>query len=318
MKILVTGAAGFIGFHTAKALLDMGYEVFGFDSLNDYYDPKYKYARLKILNEYSGFTFRQGVLEDEQLLTQVWDSFDPSHVINLAAQAGVRYSVENPRAYISANIVGFQNIIELVRHRKVENFIYASSSSVYGGIKELPFSETQDVSQPVSLYAATKIANELVASSYGALYQIPSTGLRFFTVYGPMSRPDMAMFKFAELMRNGSKIPVFNRGNMKRDFTYIDDIVMGIVASLKKPQINQVYNLGKGELDNLLDMIRFLEEGLDIKADVELLPMQLGDVPKTLADVAKAKRDLGYAPKVKLYEGVKRFAGWYRSCYLKS
>lgn len=313
MRILLTGAAGFIGFHTSKALLMQGHTLLGFDSINDYYDPSFKYARLEFLKSFDKFTFIKGNIEDSSALRAAWDKFQPDHVIHLAAQAGVRYSIENPMAYIKANIVGFQNMIELVRERKPLNFLYASSSSVYGGNKILPFSESQDVSNPVSLYAATKLSNELVAKSYGNLFHIPSTGFRFFTVYGPFSRPDMAMFKFAELMRDNKPIPVFNQGNMIRDFTFVEDIVSGLLSSLPRPDVGQVYNLGKGAKNDLLEMIRLLEENLGIKAKKEMLPMQAGDVEATIADISKARTNLGYEPKTDLVTGVKRFAEWYRS-----
>ena len=256
MKVLVTGAAGFIGFHTSRRLLDAGHQVMGFDSVNDYYDPHFKDLRLAVLRDYKGFTFTKGLLEDHAALTAAWKYFSPTHVIHLAAQAGVRYSIENPMAYVNSNLIGFQNVIELVRHTKPAHFVYASSSSVYGGNKELPFSELQDVSNPISLYAATKLSNELVAKSYANLFSMPCTGLRFFTVYGPYGRPDMAMFKFADAMRAGRPLPVFNSGKMVRDFTYIDDIVSGILGALGRIEKGQIYNLGRGNRELLLDMIQ--------------------------------------------------------------
>jgi len=312
MRIFLTGAAGFIGFHTSTALLKEGHEVHGFDNLNDYYDPKYKIARLNVLNNYENFSFTKGDISKEQELKEAFKRFKPDHVLHLAAQAGVRYSIENPNAYIEANIIGFQNVVELVRAQKPKNFVYASSSSVYGGIKSLPFSEEMNVSSPVSLYAATKISNELVAKSYSHLYDIPSVGLRFFTVYGTYSRPDMAMYKFAELMFKGSKIPVFNSGNMDRDFTYIDDIVKGIISSLKKPESAQIYNFGRGSQMNLMEMISLLEKNLNIEAKKEMLPMQPGDVPATLSDISKARKNLGYNPTVDLAEGISKFSIWFK------
>lgn len=312
MRVFITGVAGFIGFHVAQHLLANGHDVYGYDSINDYYDPAFKQARLRKLGAFDRFQFTQGMLEDAEDLRKAWDRFGPSHVLHLAAQAGVRYSLENPSAYISANIVGFQNVIEQARATRPENFVYASSSSVYGGNKELPFSEQQKIDNPVSLYAATKAANELVAKAYGNLFELPSTGLRFFTVYGPFSRPDMAMFKFAELMRQGQKIPVFNHGKMIRDFTYVDDIVSGVIASLAKRQIGKVYNLGKGAPMELSTMIKLLESNLGIKAELELLPMQLGDVHATTADISAAQADLGYAPRTDLATGIAQFASWYK------
>jgi UDP-glucuronate 4-epimerase len=312
MRVLVTGAAGFIGFHTSRRLLDAGHQVLGYDSLNDYYDPRFKEIRLKVLRDYTSFSFCQGLLENNALLTEKWRGFAPTHVIHLAAQAGVRYSIENPMAYINSNLVGFQNVVELVRHCKPEHFVYASSSSVYGGNKELPFCETQDVSNPISLYAATKLSNELVAKSYANLFAMPSTGLRFFTVYGPYGRPDMAMFKFAEAMRLGRKLPVFNSGNMARDFTFVDDIVSGILGALGRPEIGQIYNLGRGKREILLDMIKILEKELGLKAELEMLPMQAGDVEETTADITRARKNIGYDPKINIDVGIHHFAEWYQ------
>lgn len=312
MRVLVTGAAGFIGFHAARALLQRGDEVHGFDNINAYYDPAVKHARLDALRQSEGFAFTRGDLCDRDALTAVFDRFEPDHVLHLAAQAGVRYSIENPMAYVQSNLVGFQHVIELVRERKPRNFVYASSSSVYGGNKELPFHEEQDVRNPVSLYAATKLSNELVARSYGNLYELPSTGLRFFTVYGPFGRPDMAMFLFASGMLAGKPIPVFNEGRMIRDFTYVDDIVAGTIAALDRPQLGAVYNLGKGSPENLMDMIRILESCLGVEAKLDLLPMQLGDVRETVSDVSRARADLGYDPKTPISEGIPRFVEWFR------
>lgn len=316
MKVFLTGAAGFIGYHSAKSLLDDGYEVHGYDSVNDYYDPYYKQIRLNKLNEYKNFTFTRGLLEDHATLARVYKSFAPTHVLHLAAQAGVRYSIENPHAYIISNIVGFQNIIELVRNTpQIDNFVYASSSSVYGGNKTYPFSEDQAVNNPISLYAATKISNELVAKTYQHLYKIPSTGLRFFTVYGPYGRPDMALFLFTKKILDHVEIPVFNQGNMTRDFTYVDDIVKGIRAALHKPQPYAIYNLARGKQESLFQMIEILEQNLDRKADKKLLPMQAGDVEMTAADISKAERELGYKPSVSIEEGIPNFVKWYLSVH---
>ena len=311
MKIFLTGTAGFIGYHLAARLLNAGHSVTGYDSINDYYDVRLKYARLDALAKNPRFRFCKGDLTDGVTLTETYHECAPDKVIHLAAQAGVRYSIENPQAYIDSNLIGFQNVIELVRATMPEHFIYASSSSVYGGNKKMPFSETDDTSNPISLYAATKMSNELVAKSYSHLYKIPSVGFRFFTVYGPFARPDMAIYKFAELMRQGQKIPVFNQGRMIRDWTFIDDIVDGIMASLEKPESGQVYNLGKGKPDYLCDMITMLEEYLGIKANQDFLPIQMGDVEATNADISKARQNLGYEPKTSLEQGLKVFCDWY-------
>jgi UDP-glucuronate 4-epimerase len=314
-RIFITGTAGFIGYHTALRLLGSGHEVLGYDSVNDYYDVRIKHSRLEQLGKNSSFSFKKGDLTDQRALADAYSQFRPDRVIHLAAQAGVRYSIENPRAYIDSNLVGFQNIIELVRHSKPDQFIYASSSSVYGGNTKLPFSESDTTINPISLYAATKMSNELVAKSYCNLYNIPAVGLRFFTVYGPYARPDMAIYKFAELMRQGKPIQVYNQGKMIRDWTYIDDIVDGILASLQKPESGEVYNLGKGSPDYLSDMIALLEEYLGIKANKEFLPIQMGDVEATNADISKARSRLGYEPKTQLKDGLKHFCAWYRDFY---
>lgn len=315
MKVFLTGAAGFIGFHTALALLKKGHEVFGYDAVNNYYDPKYKENRLSLLHDFDRFTFRKGLLENEALLSESYRNFEPSHVLHLAAQAGVRYSLEHPHAYIQSNVVGFQNIIELVRHSQPEHFVYASSSSVYGGNKEFPFHEKQNVSHPISLYAATKLANELVARTYGHLYGIKNTGLRFFTVYGPHGRPDMALFKFAHRMLKGEAIEIYNYGNMIRDFTYIDDIVDGVLSALSHPQMNKVYNLGRGKKELLKDMIAMLEKALGVDAKKEFLPIQPGDVEETFADTSAAREDLGYKPTVNLEQGIPQFVRWYQEAH---
>lgn len=313
MRVFLTGVAGFIGFHLARTLLERGDEVFGYDNINDYYDPAVKYSRLETLEKQRRFQFTRADLCDAEALRSAYMKCKPDVVVHLAAQAGVRYSISNPHAYIQSNIVGFQNIIELVRETRPANFVYASSSSVYGGNKTFPFSEDQNISNPVSLYAASKASNELVARCYGNLYELPSSGLRFFTVYGPFSRPDMAMFKFAELMREGKPIDVYNHGKMVRDFTYIDDIVSGIIGAMNRPAVGEVYNLGAGAPMELMEMIELLETNLNIKAIRNMMPMQLGDVPMTISDISKAKRLIGYEPKTKLAEGVKQFAQWYRS-----
>lgn len=312
MRVFITGVAGFIGFHVAKCLLESGHQVWGYDNLNDYYDPSHKVARLEVLHEFTNFEFLKGDLCDQGHLGGAWRRFEPSHVVHLAAQAGVRYSLVNPDAYIKSNIVGFQNVIDLVRQTRPTNFVYASSSSVYGGNRVLPFCESHEVSNPISLYAATKISNELVARTYANLFGLPSTGLRFFTVYGPYSRPDMAMFKFANLMMLGEPLPIYNGGQMLRDFTYIEDIVKGVLASIAKPQVGQVYNLGRGKQVNLIEMVAALETNLGVKAKLDLMPMQAGDVEATFASIEKAQNDLGYSPKTDIDIGVKKFAEWFR------
>lgn len=315
MRVFLTGAAGFIGFHTALALLEAGHHVCGFDNLNSYYDPHYKMLRLDILKGYERFSFVKGDIQDAAVLSAAWENFDPTHVIHLAAQAGVRYSIENPHAYVQTNLVGFQNVIELVRKTSPQNFVYASSSSVYGGNKTLPFRESDRVDDPISLYAATKKSNELVARTYGNLFKIKSTGLRFFTVYGPYGRPDMALFSFMRKILAGDAIPVFNRGEMLRDFTYIDDIVAGIIAANTRPTLNAIYNLGRGKQEKLLTMIGLLETSIGRKAQLDLLPMQQGDVEATLADITLARVELGFEPKTSIDVGIPRFVEWYRKVH---
>ena len=311
MNIFLTGSAGFIGFHVSKKLLKQGHNVCGYDNLNHYYDPKYKLARLAQLTDAPKFKFTEGNLEDSEKLANAWDECRPDAVIHLAAQAGVRYSIVAPHAYVNSNLIGFQNIIELVRRDKPSNFIYASSSSVYGNNKSLPFKETDDCSSPISFYAATKISNELVAKTYSHLYDIPSTGLRFFTVYGPFGRPDMAIFSFAESIVAGNPIPVFNHGKMIRDFTFIDDIVDGVLLALNKPERGQIYNLGKGHPDSVMDLISNLEVSLNRKVVLNMMPIQPGDVEQTLADITKANDRLGYNPKTQLKDGVSKFSSWF-------
>lgn len=333
MKILVTGTAGFIGFHLAEKLLRRGDEVVGIDSINDYYDPKLKYARLAESGigasaeawgceirstKYPKYRFIRMKLEDREALQKLFarEKFDV--VVNLAAQAGVRYSLENPYAYIESNIVGFLNLLECARHNPVKHFVYASSSSVYGGNTKTPFSEEDRVDNPVSLYAATKKSNELMAHVYSKLYGIPTTGLRFFTVYGPWGRPDMAPMLFTKAILAGEPIKVFNNGNLSRDFTYIDDIVGGVVRVVDKapetsenhPVPAEVYNIGCGHPMQLMDFIHTLEEALGRKAQMEMLPMQKGDVYTTYADTSRLEQDMHYKPKVELEEGVQRFIEW--------
>ncbi len=333
MRVLVTGTAGFIGAAVAGRLLDRGDEVVGVDNLNDYYDVTLKEARSERLRQRTGFTEVRGSIADRELIERVFDEHRPARVINLAAQAGVRYSLENPRAYIESNIVGFQNILEACRHGGVEHLVYASSSSVYGANTAMPFSVSDNVDHPVSLYAATKKSNELMAHCYSHLYGLPTTGLRFFTVYGPWGRPDMALFLFTRNIMQGRPIPVFNEGRHSRDFTYIDDIVEGVIRTLDhvpEPDAKwrgdrpdpassaapyRVYNIGSHHPVQLLEFIEILEEKLGRKAEKEFLPMQPGDVPATYADVTQLDDDVGFHPATPLEQGVERFVGWYRDYY---
>ena len=316
MRILVTGSAGFIGFHLCKSLLDDGYLVLGIDNINDYYDPTLKLARLEQLKPYKNFKFEKVDIADRESITKSFHSFKPNKVVNLAAQAGVRYSIENPNVYMNSNLVGFLNIIELCRHNNVEGLIYASSSSVYGGNKKIPFSVEDRVDNPISLYAASKKANELIANAYSHLYGLHTTGLRYFTVYGPWGRPDMAMFIFTKKILAGEPIPVFNNGKMKRDFTYIGDIIAGTRAAIDKNYKCEVFNLGNHRSEQLMDMISFIENELEKKAKIKFLPMQLGDVPVSFADIKDSIKDLGFKPEIDLEEGVSRFINWYKTYHL--
>ncbi len=331
MRILVTGAAGFIGSALSQRLLARGDEVLGYDNLNDYYDPTLKEARLARLTPHAGFRFVRAALEDRAAMTRAFADFRPQRVVNLAAQAGVRYSLENPHAYIDSNIVGFTNILEACRHGGVEHLVYASSSSVYGANRKLPFSVRDAVDHPVSLYAATKKANELMAHTYSHLFGLPTTGLRFFTVYGPWGRPDMALFLFTRKILAGEPIDVFNHGRHTRDFTYVDDIVEGVVRTLDRmpspdPAFDplepnpgsssapyRVYNIGNHQPVELARYIEVIEECLGRTAEKRLLPLQPGDVPDTCADVAELALDTGYAPTTPVEVGVANFVAWYRS-----
>jgi UDP-glucuronate 4-epimerase len=333
MRVLVTGAAGFIGSHLSERLLARGDEVLGYDNLNAYYDPTLKEARLAKLTPKDGFSFVRASLEDRAALEAAFDDFKPQRVVNLAAQAGVRYSLENPHAYIDSNIVGFLNILEACRHRGIEHLVYASSSSVYGANRKLPFAVEDSVDHPVSLYAASKKANELMAHTYSHLFNLPTTGLRFFTVYGPWGRPDMALFLFTKKILAGEPIDVFNHGHHTRDFTYVDDIVEGVIRTLDRvpgadPNYDplaptpasslapyRVYNIGNHQPVELLRYIEVLEECLGRKAEKRLLPLQPGDVPDTYADVEALSRDTGYSPSTPIETGVRRFADWYRAFY---
>ncbi|MCD2451847.1 NAD-dependent epimerase [Methylicorpusculum oleiharenae] len=333
MKILVTGTAGFIGNRLAQKLLERGDEVIGVDNLNDYYDVNLKLSRLKLIGDHAGYTDIRADLADRTSMEAIFKQHQPQRVVNLAAQAGVRYSIENPHAYIDSNIVGFINILEGCRHNGVEHLVYASSSSVYGANESMPFSVHDNVDHPLSLYAASKKANELMAHTYSNLYGLPTTGLRFFTVYGPWGRPDMALFLFTKAVLAGEKIKVFNYGKHRRDFTYIDDIVEGVIRTLDHPaQPNpewsgkspdpgtsrspwRVYNIGNQSPVELMDYIEVLENRLGKTAEKELLPLQPGDVPDTYADVEALVQDVGYKPSTPIEIGIERFVNWYRDYY---
>ena len=332
-KILVTGVAGFIGFHVASKLLAQGEEVIGLDNINDYYDVSLKKDRLAELEGKANFHFQQLDLSDRAGMANLFADFPPEKVVHLAAQAGVRYSLKNPHAYVDSNLSGTINILEGCRHAGVKHLVFASSSSVYGANKKKPFSVHDNVDHPVSLYAATKKANELMAHSYSHLYNLPTTGLRFFTVYGPWGRPDMALFIFTKAILAGQPIEVFNYGKMKRDFTYIDDIVEGVIRVLERiPQANahwsglnpdpgtssapyKIYNIGNNQPVELIHFIEVLEASLGKKAIKNLLPMQPGDVPETYADIEDLTRDTGFQPQTSIEEGIRRFVAWYRSYY---
>jgi len=312
---LVTGAAGFIGFHLSKKLLEMGERVVGVDNLNSYYDVNLKKARLELLKSDNNFKFYREDIQDLNALKDIFEQHKIEIICNLAAQAGVRHSLKDPFSYQKSNLEGFLNLLELARKNKIGNFVYASSSSVYGNNKKTPFSIDDRVDTPISLYAATKKANELIAHSYSHLYQIPCTGLRYFTVYGPWGRPDMALFLFADAILRKVPINVYNYGRMKRDFTYIDDIVEGTIAAIKRPVPYDIFNLGNSDSIHLLDFIRILEEELGQKAEKNMMPMQPGDVAETMADIKKSKKLLGFSPKTPVREGIRKFVAWYRQYY---
>lgn len=324
-KVLVTGAAGFIGFHLSRRLLSEGCCVVGLDNLNAYYDVRLKESRLEILKKQPEFHFVLGSIADKAVVSEVFSSYQPDIVVNLAAQAGVRYSIDNPDAYIESNIIGFYNILEACRHsydeggHPVEHLLFASSSSVYGNQKKAPFSTDAPVDRPVSLYAATKKSDELMAYTYSHLYDIPATGLRFFTVYGPFGRPDMAYFGFSDRIMEGKAIKIFNQGDMYRDFTYIDDIVEGMIRMLNNPPVPneegdcyKVYNIGNNKPEKLMEFIQTLEKALGKKAEKEYYPMQPGDVYQTYADVSELVKDFDYKPSTGIEEGLENFAAWYR------
>lgn len=338
--ILVTGSSGFIGSNLTKRLLKEveGVKVIGLDNMNDYYDVRIKESRLNELEKFDNYTFIKGNLADKVLINKIFTDYKPSVVVNLAAQAGVRYSITNPDAYIEANLIGFYNILEACRNNPVEHLVYASSSSVYGSNKKVPYSTDDKVDNPVSLYAATKKSNELLAHAYSKLYDIPSTGLRFFTVYGPAGRPDMAYFGFTNKLIKGETIQIFNYGNCKRDFTYVDDIVEGIMRVMQGAPEKKtgedglpvppyaVYNIGNSNPENLLDFVTILQEELvragvlpedyDFEAHKELVPMQAGDVPVTYADTTPLEKDFGFKPNTPLREGLRKFAEWYKEFYM--
>lgn len=338
--VFITGASGFIGSNLAKRILatEPDTKVIGLDNMNDYYDVRIKEARLAELQKFENYTFIKGNLADKALINSLFEQYHPDIVVNLGAQAGVRYSITNPDAYIESNVIGFYNILEACRHYPVEHLVYASSSSVYGSNKKVPYGTDDKVDNPVSLYAATKKSNELMAHAYSKLYNIPSTGLRFFTVYGPAGRPDMAYFGFTNKLLNGETIKIFNYGNCRRDFTYVDDIVEGVVRVMKKPpekkngedglpiQPYAIYNIGNSNPENLLDFVQILSEELvragvlpadyDFEAHKELVPMQPGDVPVTYADTSALERDFGFKPHTPLREGLRKFAEWYKEFYM--
>ncbi|WP_370779142.1 NAD-dependent epimerase/dehydratase family protein [Gemmiger formicilis] len=340
MIIFITGASGFIGSNLAKRILttEPDTKVIGLDNMNDYYDVRIKEARLAELQKFENYTFIKGNLADKALINSIFEQYHPDIVVNLGAQAGVRYSITNPDAYIESNMIGFYNILEACRHYPVQHLVYASSSSVYGSNKKVPYSTDDKVDNPVSLYAATKKSNELMAHAYSKLYNIPSTGLRFFTVYGPAGRPDMAYFGFTNKLVNGETIKIFNYGNCKRDFTYVDDIVEGVVRVMAKAPEKKngedglpippyaVYNIGNSNPENLLDFVQILSEELvragvlpadyDFDAHKELVPMQPGDVPVTYADTTALERDFGFKPYTPLREGLRKFAEWYKEFYI--
>ena len=321
-RIVVTGAAGFIGFHLCKRLLSYGAEVYGFDNVNDYYDVSLKYSRLEILQQFDNFTFCKGDLMAEDAVDRIFSQFKPDVFVNLAAQAGVRYSIENPRAYMDSNVNGFFNVLEACRKYGISHLVYASSSSVYGNQEKTPFSVTDNVDNPISLYAATKKSNELMAYTYSHLYGIPATGLRFFTVYGPFGRPDMAYYSFTNKIIKGVSIKIFNNGDLYRDFTYIDDIVEGVVNILGNPpkvgpkgDRHKLYNIGNNTPVKLMHFIETLEKLIGIEAKKEYLPMQKGDVYQTYADVLDLERDFNFKPNTPLEDGLREFVLWFKEYY---
>lgn len=333
MKVLISGAAGFIGFHLSQLLLGNNYQIIGLDNLNNYYNPKLKEDRLEILRRKKNFTFVKVDLKDKLAVDDVFETYRPECVINLAAQAGVRYSIVNPYAYVESNLVGFMNVLEACRNHPIKHLLYASSSSVYGGNKTAPFSTNHNVDHPVSLYAATKKSNELMAHTYSHLYGIPTTGLRFFTVYGPWGRPDMAYFSFTKDILTGKPIKVFNHGEMERDFTYIDDIVEGIYKLIDRPPVAnsewdenkddistsfapyKIYNIGNNQPVQLMEFINILEDKIGKKSEKVYMDMQPGDVLRTYADVSDLEKDVNFKPKTTIEEGLSKFISWYKEYY---
>jgi UDP-glucuronate 4-epimerase len=316
LKILITGAAGFIGYHLTKSFLEEGSLILGIDNINKYYDQSLKKSRLKKLKNFKNFLFEQIDISDREALEGSFKKFNPDIVVNLAAQAGVRYSIINPYEYASSNIIGFLNIIELCRHNNVKGFIYASSSSVYGGNEQIPFSVEDRVDNPISFYAATKKSNELIANSYSNLYGLHTTGLRYFTVYGPWGRPDMAYYIFTKKIFNGEPISVFNNGDMKRDFTYIDDIILGTKSAINKNYKCEIFNLGNNKSEQLMDMINIIEKEIGVNAKIDYQDMQPGDVKETYADINKSKEMLNYSPRISIYEGIPKFVKWYKNHFI--
>lgn len=312
---LVTGAAGFIGFHLSKKLLENENRIIGIDNLNPYYDVSLKKARLGLLKSYKNFSFYKEDIQNLSAIEKIFETHSIDRICNLAAQAGVRHSLKDPFSYQKSNLEGFLNLLEMARGYKITNFVYASSSSVYGNNKKIPFSVDDRVDTPVSLYGATKKANELMAYAYNHLYQIPCTGLRYFTVYGPWGRPDMALFLFTDAILHDRAINVYNYGRMRRDFTYIDDIVNGTIAALERPSPFEIFNLGNSNAIELLDFIRVLEEELGQEAQKNMMPIQPGDVLETSADIQKSKEMLGFSPKTPITQGIKKFVSWYRDFY---
>ena len=317
MKILVTGSAGFIGYHLCNSLLNDGYDILGIDNINNYYNKNLKLDRLEILNKYNNFNFKKIDISNRENVAKIFKNFKPYKVINLAAQAGVRFSIENPYAYIDSNIIGFINLIEISKQNDVNGFIYASSSSVYGGNKKLPFSESDMTNDPISLYGATKKSNELIANSYSSLYGLNTTGLRYFTVYGPWGRPDMAYFSFTKKILAEEPIEVYNNGKMKRDFTFIDDIILGTKSALEKNYKCEIFNLGNNKNEELMDLIKVLENELSKEAIVKFLPMQSGDVIETYANIEKSIEKLNFNPKTSIQDGIPKFIDWFKKYYNK-
>tara|TARA_B100001564_G_C20615699_1_gene659794 strand:- start:435 stop:1415 length:981 start_codon:yes stop_codon:yes gene_type:complete len=316
-NILVTGCAGFIGMHLSKALLDLGHNVIGVDNLNHYYDVRLKNDRIMILEKYNNFNFTKTDISNKEAIENIFKSNSIDKVVNLAAQAGVRYSLKTPNSYIESNILGFMNILECCRHYNIKGLIYASSSSVYGGNTKIPFSEDDNVDSPISIYAASKKANELMAYSYNHLFGLRSTGLRFFTVYGPWGRPDMAMFIFTKKIFEDSPLQLFNRGKMKRDFTYIDDIINGLIFSIEKNYNCEVFNLGNNKSEDLMDVVSIIENKIGKKAKIKFEPIQPGDVKQTYADIDKSKEMLEYFPKTNIRDGIHSFIDWYEEYFTK-